>query len=608
MKPGFLIPFAAGLAFLFFTLILYYVKWFRDIGMKNRVRMKQSISYGWLYTSLVEIFKESLLHLRIHKINKRLWYMHMSLAFGWFLLIVVGHMESVHHSGNFLSSPTNAVFLDYFTRGEAPRDGLAKVYNQLMDLLLLFILSGLVLAVFKRFRSRVMGYRRKPAHQRIDRIALTFLWLIFPARLVAESLNHAYYGGGGFATGFIGNHLPLPAGTVYLSDIAWWTYSIVLGGFFIALPFSRYMHILTELPHIFFKNANTYAAGDEGITSFHVNACSSCGICMNNCQLNESDHSQGQSLHFIRNYRRAGPVPSDQTMNCLLCGRCNIICPVKVDSVEIRMNERNRSNGRMLYDYSYLSNSTSRRVLPSTVAFFGGCMTRLTPGITAAMKKIFMVSGDDFFLVDEHDSICCGRPLQMSGQYEAYREMVNQTRQRILECQPSLLVTSCPICLHTFGQDYHFRIPVMHHSQYIDQLIMDKKIEMQQSGLSTVYHDPCELGRGLGIYKEPRRVIQRAAILENPEFGDELGYCCGNSLAELELEYEEKLSLARKAMNDMLVPGTEQLATSCPLCKKSFQRTGMVPVRDIAEIVADALVLEPSITTRSEKYAESRAH
>jgi hypothetical protein len=41
-----------------------------------------------------EIFGEGLLHRKIFKVNPRLGYMHMSLAFGWFLLIVVGAIEA----------------------------------------------------------------------------------------------------------------------------------------------------------------------------------------------------------------------------------------------------------------------------------------------------------------------------------------------------------------------------------------------------------------------------------------------------------------------------------------------------------------------------------
>lgn len=604
MQPSFLIPFASGVAFLFFTLVLYYVKWYRQIGLKNRVRLKYSVRFTWLYDSLLEIFRESLLHLRIMKENVRLWYMHMSLAFGWFLLILVGHVESVHHSGNFFSSPTHAIFLDYFTRGEEPKDGFAAVLNHVMDFLLLFILSGLLLAVYKRFFSRHLGMKKKPRHQYPDRLALTFLWLIFPARLVAESLNHTFYGGGGFATAFLGDIIRLPHSYAYLSESAWWAYSLVLCGFFLVLPFSRYMHILTEIIHIFLKNARTKVTGDEGITSFHVHACSSCGICMNTCQLNDTAMSTGQSVNFIRNYRRAGPVDPVQTMNCLMCGRCNVSCPVRVDSIEIRMNERNRSHGRMLADYSYLDDGHQRKGLPARIAFFGGCMTQLTPSIVQAMKKIFMMAGEDYRWVDADENICCGRPLQLSGQFEAYRAIVQKTRQRILECQPGLLVTSCPICLHTFSNDYNLKIPVMHHSQYLDTLISQGVLKPMQTWKPTVYHDPCELGRKSGIYYEPRRVLQGVTALENPGFSEGEGMCCGGSLGDFELEYADKQIIARKVMKSLLTPDTEQLATSCPLCKKTFRSACLMPVRDIAEIVADALMMQPAESRKEEIRAD----
>lgn len=46
-----------------------------------------------------EVISESLLHRRIFKVNPLLGYMHMSLAFGWFLLIAVGWIETIAYLG-----------------------------------------------------------------------------------------------------------------------------------------------------------------------------------------------------------------------------------------------------------------------------------------------------------------------------------------------------------------------------------------------------------------------------------------------------------------------------------------------------------------------------
>lgn len=587
-KSILILPFTLGLFFLLAVLAMKYYQWFKELTPKNKLRLLKSFYPRWILSSIAEIFRECLLHLRIYRQKKRLWYMHTSLAFGWFLLIVVGHAESVFATGHVFSSPWKSVFFDYFTRGHEVTGWQPQLFNHLMDLLLLFILSGLFLAVYKRINSRLLGLKRRPLHNSSDRIAMTFLWLIFPARFVAETLNHTFYGDGGFMTGFFGNLINLPGTMNFLSDTAWVIYSISLGGFFFVLPWSRYMHILTEVPHILLKNAHIQAYQDKGCTEFHLHACSSCGICLNSCQMTNITGYKGQSYYFIRKMRNISGVCDSAIMNCMMCGRCLSDCPVQVDTLSIRMNERIRRNDNLRFDYTYLDQSI-QKVLPSRIAFFGGCMTQLVPGISTAMKKIFKLYGEDFVMIDETESVCCGRPLYLSGQKQAYFELIKHTRERILSCRPDLIITSCPICLTTFRNNYFFPVPVMHHTQYLELMIQKDLILSGQSNKKTVYHDPCELGRYLGIYSEPRQVLKKIVQLQNPDYRYNDGLCCGGSIADLEMDFEDKRSIAGNAIKQMIKPDTQLLATSCPLCKITFKTANIIPVKDIAEIFAELL-------------------
>ena len=118
----------------------------------------------------------------------------------------------------------------------------------------LLVLAGVVLAWGKRIRSRAYGMKRTTKLSLGDRFAMVSLWFIFPLRLLAESFTHAVYGGGDFLTGTVGNFLGsfLPASALFYP--AWWAYSLSLGIFFVALPFSRYMHIPTEVVLIFSRH------------------------------------------------------------------------------------------------------------------------------------------------------------------------------------------------------------------------------------------------------------------------------------------------------------------------------------------------------------------
>ena len=179
----FSIPFIVGVVTMFVVLIVKYGSWIFGLSAADRMRIVKGIPSRQTPLAVWEVVRESLLHRRIFKVNPLLGYMHMSLAFGWFLLIVVGWIETVAYLG-FRYVPLHGhVFFKYFAT-ELPHK---PVFDFLMDLLLLFVLSGVTLAFGKRIYSQAMGMRRTTRHVLGDRIALSVLWLIFPARLLAES-------------------------------------------------------------------------------------------------------------------------------------------------------------------------------------------------------------------------------------------------------------------------------------------------------------------------------------------------------------------------------------------------------------------------------------
>ncbi len=99
-----------------------------------------------------------------------------------------------------------------------------------MDLLLLFVLSGVALAWGKRFFSRAMGMRRTTKHVPGDRIALSALWFVFPARLIGRKHHlRPLWRHGGFLTGSLGGWMAAHMSTfvlINLESVAWWFYSI----------------------------------------------------------------------------------------------------------------------------------------------------------------------------------------------------------------------------------------------------------------------------------------------------------------------------------------------------------------------------------------------
>ena len=200
----FVLPFLIGAIVLFSVVLYKYVRWFLRMPVEDRRRFRRRIFTRRTFGAIGEVFSESLLHRRIFRINPLLGYMHMSLAFGWFLLIIVGWMETSYFMRWGFAPIHTHIFFKYFFSGIQNEPYYAAGYAFVMDFLLLFVLSGVALAWFKRIRSRAMGMRRTTRHTVGDRIALSALWLIFPARLIAESTTSGIYNNGSFLTGSLG--------------------------------------------------------------------------------------------------------------------------------------------------------------------------------------------------------------------------------------------------------------------------------------------------------------------------------------------------------------------------------------------------------------------
>ena len=589
----FCIPFIAGATVMFAAIALKYVTWLKRLPKSDLMLIAKGIPTPRTAGAVWEIFRESLLHRRIFRVNPLLGYMHMSLAFGWFLLIVVGWTETVAYLGMRWVPLQGHVFFKYFM----PMNGIEghkPFFDFVMDLLLLFVLSGVALAWFKRFRSRSMGMKRTTKHVFFDRVALTALWFVFPARLVAESITCGLYGGGSFLTGGIGAGLAAavpPEALAMAYEPAWWFYSCALGVFFVAMPFSRYMHIFTEIPLIFLRHYSLRPeAKEKSYDNFEIQACSRCGICIDPCQLqSQLGINDVQSVYFLRD-RRYAMLQQKIANNCLMCGRCEAVCPVGINLNTLRLNSRstmrNIPNERR---YNYLA-GLDRSQGEGRVGYFAGCMTLLTPKTLAAMQRIFEAAREDVWWADKDGGVCCGRPLKLSGEVDSAQKMIDYNKELFRRHGITTLVTSCPICLRVFREEYGLQgVEVLHHSEYILRLMHRGRLSVKYSAATFTYHDPCELGRGSGIYDEPRAVIEAVGHLTEPAHTREDALCCGSSVANTAINDAQQLRIAEGVAQELDATDAETVVTACPLCKKAIMRGTARRVADLSEIVAENL-------------------
>jgi len=581
----FVIPFTAGLLFLVIVVAAKWIGWIKHLDAEQKGLIKRNIFGKASLLATWEVITESLLHRRIFQKNFLLGYMHMSLAFGWFLLIVMGNLETRIFTHGQLNPPYVPIFFEFFEH-DLSTLRYKEIFTFVMDFLLLFVLSGVALAYMKRATSKPLGMKKATKHAFIDKLALTSLWLIFPLRLAAESVTAGLYDSGGFFTRWLGEAIVSLPGADMLYYPLWWAYSISLGLFFISVPFTRYMHIPTETLLIFLRKYGIREKNEHtSYTQVELNACSRCGICIDSCQLSsELGISNSQSTYFLKSLRDK-KTTDYLTETCMLCGRCDFACPVGIENSTIRLNQR-RETPASAINFGYVPTIEASK---GKIAFFAGCMGQLTPSITKATLTLFNAAGVEYTHIDKDTTICCGRPLQVNGEESAAKELAQKNKQLIEGTGAQALVTTCPICARIFAESYGLSIPVYHHTQFLYQLAASGQLKLTPTSNLITYHDPCELGRGLGIYEEPRELLKFAGNLVEVKSSKTDSLCCGGSLAITSINQQQRSQIAQKTLESIGANDVDFVATACPLCKKTFTAASDEnAILDVSEILVKA--------------------
>lgn len=609
----FVIPFLVGMAFVLLYCVYGLVKVLRQLPWPDRRRFYVSlITPATIVKNVKDIFCDCLLHLKLWRRNRLLGYMHSSIAFGWFMLIVLGHIEVILFVPKRINLFYYPIFFNYFV-AEDEQTLRGSLLFFLMDLFLAVVLSGIVLAMVKRVCRRLFGMRRTTRHTLINQLGLYALWAIFPLRLLAESFT-AHISGGSFLTipanwvfrQFLGNDLNmLPT---------WWAYSIALCVFMCVLPFSRYMHIPAEMLLIPMRNAGLKVRhARRGFARVQVFSCPSCGVCIDACPMTVSkEHVRDCTVYLTRQLRRGDEKRIERIADkCLLCGKCEALCPVGVEGPALRVLQRSTRAYRLAPDYSAIqvkrvADPISADAAPEVI-YYSGCMSQLTPQIGRSVESLLRKAGVSYQWIDRDGGLCCGRPMLTAGRTAAARAIVRKNEQLIRATGATTLLVSCPICYRMFTEEYALPgIRVVHYARYFEELIAAGRLCPEKTDVCYVYHDPCELGRGCGIYDEPRHVVRCSAGISEAKVSRRESICCGGSLGSLSLDYAAREPMTRAALDNLYTSKADAIATACPLCKATLAHYADRPVRDIAEILDAACPVGQHV--RKHGFTESRKH
>jgi len=315
---------------------------------------------------------------------------------------------------------------------------------------------------------------------------------------------------------------------------------------------------------------------------------------------------------------------AESLFSCTLCGNCTSICAAEFDpakcleSVREILNKipnevRDTIAKKILENNNpYVDENKTRRDwvkevgfdIPSTgeVLYFTGCTAGLKlPETAKATAKVLKAAGVDFTVLEEEP--CCGSVMIRTGMVEEAKKNAENALKMIATSGAKTIVVTCAGCLKTLREDYKERfgldIPeVLHVVEYLKPLIESGKLKLKKSADSKkiTWHDPCHLGRALGVYEEPRDVLKAIPGVElvEMETNREAAMCCGSGGGLRSYDGDLAKKIAADRMNDAEEIEADIIATACPFCEHNLKdgadRIGSkIRVVDILDLLAENL-------------------
>ena len=328
---------------------------------------------------------------------------------------------------------------------------------------------------------------------------------------------------------------------------------------------------------------------------FEMNKCYGCDLCDDACPVRL--FNGGDKLNIIYNSwnNEDDGVP---LYSCLTCTACTNACPqlVNYDSyVDIRRSlivggpTAQITHTVLAAEAEEASNEDFIPVeeypISSNVGYYPGCVDYLDQEMvfshvnegemnlgdsTTAAFTLFEEMGHDVSYLGRDFLKCCGHDQKWQGLTEVFDKLKAYNQKKIEASGIDTLVSSCAECFRTFARDYELDgVKVMHTTEYLIENGFD--MQLSTDATTVTYHDPCRLGRQMGIYDEPRELINAVEgvnLVEMEHHGED-AMCCGVSSMMSCNENARALRVAR--MEEIKSTGADTMLTSCPKCVSHFE-------------------------------------
>ena len=358
-------------------------------------------------------------------------------------------------------------------------------------------------------------------------------------------------------------------------------------------------------------------------------ACTRCGECVKYCptydardknqDIEPRDKIQKWKDFMNKSYglkaRLFGPekIPqeeikkfTDDLYNCTTCGMCGTVCPAGINTIELW--ESTRANlvkyGTGPYGKQslfpklvgeghnpYLKKQTDRLawVTPdikiaekSDIAYFVGCTAGYNQQVLGVCTARILNKLNVPFIALGEEEWCCGSALVRTGQ-QHINDVPKLAAIHNIEALKARgvkkVLYACAGCFRAtkidwprfYGKEMPFE--AIHLSQFLAEQIKAGKVKWEKSmDMTVTYHDPCHLGRHVGVFEEPRYVLNNLPgikFVEMKRNRDEQR-CCGAGGGVKAGIPDLALGVAKARMNDAKATGAKTLISTCPFCRRNL--------------------------------------
>jgi glycolate oxidase iron-sulfur subunit len=240
-----------------------------------------------------------------------------------------------------------------------------------------------------------------------------------------------------------------------------------------------------------------------------------------------------------------------------------------------------------------------------TVGYFTGCMTDFVfPEL--GQKIIRFLNRNGIKVVMPRGQGCCGAPVFLgAGDFKTGRKMADANVRAFKNLD--YIITDCATCASAMKDYVKFLADTDERKQAyteyaarikdVTEFLVDiaklpdsaYRVAPEFKGKTVTWHEPCHLGRYLGVKEQPGKILKALSDIKFVEMAD-ADQCCGMAGTFSIYFYDLSKQIADRKVANIQATGADIVTTDCPGCQiqliDSLTRHGLpVQVRHIMELL-----------------------